>query len=127
MIKTNELMIGNWVLYEDKPIEVASITDNSICFFENKIGVRKVILCKPNEIDPIPITEKLLVKCGFDKHENWHSNDEKYFTNIEDDEIMYYEDVDSYLLVGSGVYVNFLHELQNAYFMLTKKQLEVKL
>lgn len=40
---------------------------------------------------------------------------------------MYYEDVDSYLLVGSGVYFSFLHELQNAYFMLTKKQLEIKL
>ena len=125
-------MLGNWVEYaigdgkRSIPMYVKAIFRDEVYLdFDGNEG--DVWEEDAENLLGIPITEELLEKCGFDKHENWHSNDKKCFSNLEDDKIMYYEDCDSYLLVGSGVYFSFLHELQNAYYLLTKKHLEVKL
>lgn len=121
MIQTKELMIGNWVSYKENPIEVGGITENSICFFENNIGVRKGVLLKPNEIEPIPITEELLQKCGFEHNEDciW-VNEHMVFHFFPGDMYLF-------LLCQRLENIEFIHELQNAYYFLTRKHLEINL
>lgn len=126
MISTNELMLGNWVLHDDKPIKVEGITENRIMAFANKTGVRLVHSVKQEDINPIPITEEILEKCGFDKHQTWMNNCKKCFSNDIDDKILYFEESDCYLLVGCTRYFKYLHELQNIYFMVNQEPLNIE-
>lgn len=126
MIQTNELMLGNYVLHNDKPIKVEGITENRIMTFANKTGVRLLDFAKPEDINPIPITEEILEKCGFDKHADLSVNKKEYFSNLEDQKIVYYEESDCYLLVGCTRYFKYLHELQNIYFLLNKEPLNIE-
>lgn len=125
MIQTNELMLGNYVLHGDKPIKVTGITENRIASFGNETGVRLVFSIKVDEIEPIPITEEILEKCGFDKHADLSVNKKECFSNLEDQKILYYEESDCYLLVGCTRYFKYLHELQNIYFLLNKEPLNI--
>ena len=133
MINTNELMIGNLVYYKDNPIEVGGITENSICFFENNVGVRKGILLKPNEIEPIPITEELLEKCGFVCY-----GGEDMTTGIKYYDFEKSKDCKYGVLCGKGGFwfgngdswfekISYLHELQVLMHILAKETLIIDL
>ena len=113
-MKANELRIGN---YTDKGM-VKSFYEHGI-----HVGMGKCYLFR--DLNPIPITEEVLLKCGFVNNEptDWGS-----FTlgNInflkEDGNKM------------NGLYMNgyrvadirYLHQLQSLYFDITGKELEVK-
>ena len=67
-MKANELMIGDWVLVKEKPIQVEDIVPEGIntewiagCEYGGCIG--------EDEIRPIPITKELLEKNGFELDE----------------------------------------------------------
>lgn len=119
MINPNELMLGNWVLY-DKPIQIEGVTENAIIY--NGI---KAIIVRKDDINPIQLNKEILEKCGFHEIENWFNNSERCFSNDNDDKIIYYKESDQYLLVGMHRYFNYLHELQNIYFLYRKEQLIV--
>lgn len=121
MINTNELMLGNWVLHNGKPIKVAGAIENRIASFANETGVRLVFSIKVDEIEPIPITDTLLKKCGFIKERNlWIIDESMIFEPFRSANVLCY--------YGQRIEgIKYLHELQNAYFMLTKKQLEVNI
>lgn len=68
MVKTNELRIGNWVDYSDgnyydgKRFKVSSISDRGV----NEWRDMGASGCAEFEkLQPIPITEEILLKCGF--------------------------------------------------------------
>ena len=120
MIHAHELMLGNWVRYKmeddviSNPVKVELISNQCVDVTngENSWDVNK------GDLIGIPITEELLEKCGIYA---WFL----YYTNKEGFKI-YHSSSKWYICAGdTNIYVDFLHELQNAYYLLTKKQLKV--
>ena len=118
MIKSNGLRIGNYLDFGSR-----------ICIIEaiDKQGVEVKFLDNGEEewIDlylftPIPITKEILLKCGFSKFKGDNSdcflNDFETSCNME-------------LLFWKGTEIKnikHLHQLQNLYFALTGKEIEIK-
>lgn len=119
MIHTNELMLGNWVEFEGLPNKVTWIGSNHVWLNGETVNHHYT------GIDGIPITEELLEKCGFTKIEGERSY------RIDDVVIIYGVPSTKCWMIKMFAFgkipVFDIHELQNAYFMLTKKHLEVKL
>lgn len=120
-------MIGNWVEYEVYPNKragrqyVVGISGNEV-FLECAANRGKYPdIVKYENIFGIPITEELLDKMG-DKIRNGLKCG---------DAIIRFSKGKATVrpIVGFGEItgLRYLHELQNAYFMLTKKQLEIRL
>ena len=129
MIQPNELRIGNYINLH------RYFTD------DNKNGIQKFSFDLSDGIKrmtPIPLTEEILLKCGFIKdfidykHDyidiiDWcipNNGDYKFLFSIDkeinakDDNIKYfYEETE----------IKSLHHLQNIYWSITQKELEVKL
>ena len=65
-MKPQELSIGNLVCYNDKVVKVEQVTKHKIGYHTkpNETRMNYVRLC---EIEPIPITDELLLKNGFEQ------------------------------------------------------------
>lgn len=76
-MKEEELMIGDWVIYDNEPHQIQEIIYGGV-----------TIECWPkiiSEIKPIPITNEILVKNGFD--EQWHDMSSLIIFNSSNDEV----------------------------------------
>lgn len=134
-MKTNELRIGNWVKVND-PIfgvntyKVATIRDNGIITLNDNMS------CLVDNIEPIELTEDVLLKIGFGKRNDCYTLSNEYIFFV------YYKDSFKQELLASvkrkGKYyyntnelknydIKYLHQLQNAYYCLTGEELEVEL
>lgn len=123
MIHTSELMLGNWVTYLGTPMYVTGIFSDTVYLnFEGNEG--DVFEIEEESLMGIPITEELLEKCGFKEFRRrggfvaYSDNGYEYGNKLVLDH-------GDYSLVGINYGLHFLHELQNAYYMLTKKELEI--
>lgn len=127
MIKANELRIGNLVINaKGENIIVDNITIG-ICF-----GL-------PKTYKPIPLTEEILLKCGFEKRDvslmTKEINDDMTFSfSIKDSRPLYViienmqYDMDNRINTTEIVIeCDSLHQLQNIYFALTSEELDVTL
>ena len=145
-MKSNELRIGNYVFSaeDNKNGEVFQIDSRGIVFV-NKNGNRWQDL---KNIQPIPLTEELLLKCGFEKVKNKDKEDLREYIGhtaqkakyaIFDTDI-FITKVDKRGLLWRGIGCDFmvlfyhksipikyLHQLQNIYFALTGQELEINL
>lgn len=121
-IKSNEVMVGNWVNHSNgKPIQINA---NHILYLNNT---------KYHGYDPIPLTEAILLKCGFCKErcgisgaDMWQGLDYWY---IQGGEITLRGNPKNGLKL-SGYYntnIKYLHQLQNLYWCLTQTHLNVQL
>lgn len=117
---TNNLMINDWVLHEGEPYQIRQLG----IFGENRDGEDYPAVCvgKPkgigliierNEIEPIPLTQKILEKNGFKK--------ELSEDNIHYRFILIYDGVKFSLLYARSVFqwlgpldFKYVHELQHA-------------
>ena len=117
-MKAEELRIGN--LFKDKHsrkiIKVIKLSESKITFDGCFYGEWQA--------EPIPLTEEILLKCGFEFFDN-----ERIFNNfvIED-----FHNGNYYFTAGEGIklhekHIEYLHQLQNLYFSLTGEELNVKL
>ena len=91
MIQTNELRIGNWVrdTESDMNIKVAGLDPYEI--FVGEINEEKEIYdCR--DIEPIPLADELLEKCGFKD-----TGDNVFIHNLYFD---IYKDKDGYYFIG---------------------------
>lgn len=133
-MKANELRIFNWLIdYENKIGKVESIEDNNVLKVVNNEGVL-ISYCEIELYKPIPLTEEILLKCGFEITEilgsyhiggfTFHSqrpcNDSVKFTLVTE---IYF--CGRMVLVVNGV--KHLHQLQNLYFALTNEELNIEL
>lgn len=122
-MKATELRIGNLIYRNDLGDGHQRI--ESVLELSKKLitsGPAKVI-CNYNEIDPIPLTEKWLLKFGFEKHD---SHD--YFIDISN-----IGDIHSWFSVFKGdsffyisefdVKIKYVHQLQNLFFALCGEEL----
>lgn len=129
-MEIRELRIGNKVQDANGFIfDVVSIHEDGTiyCDFEGNEGDVWEFDDK-NPCYPIPLTEEILLKLGFEKIEeiSWYVDyriDEQY-------KIVYYKDDKCFKLfspIASLSKIKYLHELQNLFFVLTGDELEVNL
>jgi len=118
-MEANEIRVGNWLEWNKKPFKVCaifrSVTENELWAKDN------------NELHPIPLTEEILLKCGFKYYKEsnsyeldcgfsvpiWGKYDSENNLHVSCDEI--------------GIEIHYLHQLQNLYFALTGQELEINL
>ena len=139
-MKPTELRIGNLVMYNGEVVRVEQITKKKIGYHTkpNETRMNYARLC---EIEPIPITEDLLLKIGFKKDRNGYFNYSDYndelsirfssnYTFIEYANLFHCpEDVTETNYCSSLAFPNtlHLHTLQNIWHLLTGEELEIKL
>jgi hypothetical protein len=139
-MKPQELKIGNLVCYNGEVVTVKHITKHKIGYHTEpyEMGMNYARLC---EIEPIPITEELLLKIGFRKGRNGYFNYREYndelsirfsenYTFIEYANLHFNpEDVTETNYCSSLELPNtlHLHTLQNIWHFLTGKELKIKI
>lgn len=136
-MKPTELRIGNLVMYNGEVVRVEQITKKKIGYHRHK-GETRMNYARLCEIEPIPITEELLTKIGFilPEHKEFYAmcringKDNgirltKYFTsyNVE----IFAEHPDFVLLEHTIKDIRYVHDLQNAYQLVTKEELTLQL
>lgn len=136
-MKPTELRIGNLVMYNGKVVKVEQITKHKIGYHTkpNETRMNYARLC---EIEPIPITEELLTKIGFmlPEHKEFYvmcrinGKDNslrltRYF-NLWNAEI-FASHPEVVMLEHTIKGLRFVHELQNAYQLVTKEELTLQL
>lgn len=121
MVAASELRIGNWVELNGAFGKVQSVDEF------NQIKVFGYYPITP--VKPIPLSEEILFKCGFSKGSVWNVG--KYLCK----EINYgfwitYKKekiILDFISAASITEIEYLHQLQNLYFALTGKELEIEL
>lgn len=147
-MKAEELRIGSWVFYDNslyrKGIyKVWSINNKStpikqsITFdLDSEQLDRHVSHAYIVNIHPVLLTEEILLKCGFRKQLNGNVHLSIDTRSINSIELVYnFKDKLFTMWTGSDITharpvvleVQYLHQLQNLFYALTNKELEVKL
>ena len=130
-MKATELKIGNWVYNSTtrNNMQVYPMMIPQLYNIEKERGS-----LKDSNINPITLSEEILLKCGFEKDDtgvdmfdqDYHEWCQKEFPIIgvlcqnETKEYLFDENTDT-------LRIRYLHQLQNLYFSLTQKELEVYL
>jgi hypothetical protein len=116
MITAAELRIGNWILDFGIACKVHPLIIARLVTIENE---GKICI----NIDPIPLTEEVLIKAGFveqdmtgDSSEWYIPGERSLFSLIKENKFCY----------NYKTEINYLHQLQNLHYVLTSKELEIK-
>lgn len=78
MIKTNELMLGNWVYAGDKtqfPMQAVGVF-NDVAYLDFEGNEGDIWEEKEEDMSPVPLTEEILMKNGFVKMSDYYKNKE---------------------------------------------------
>lgn len=119
MIKANELRIGNWVT-------VKGVFEKAI-----HIRLRKHDFNKDfNDFYPIPLTEEILLKCGFENYQTDKSNVFKgegfLITFVKEGRFKGKRYLKYHCVTFEDFgKIQYLHQLQNLYWCLCGKEVEV--
>jgi hypothetical protein len=126
-MKTNDLRIGNYVSFHDVWCKVVGI-DNDRILIEYHNG--DTDYCHIDYIDPIELTEELLVKLGFEGEMYEFcllADDFNITVNLIENrvDISYFGNCEAELCIKYNV--KYLHELQNLCYCITGQEIEIKL
>ena len=120
-MKANELRIGN-LLQGKIIVQVDAILRNKQV---RVIGSESAFVVEGKNpcILPIPITEEMLLKCGFECYEfdNGEPNQYRFKSRLIVIRNGFFYDY------GADVKIEFVHQLQNLYFALTGEELPINL
>lgn len=113
MINKNELRINNYVktVYD----ELGYIKINEI--LDSVVNSDKTKGISYSSLNPIKLTEEILLKCGFKFKKGYFIYEMFNIVNI--DNVFYCN--------SNGIYISNLHQLQNLYFALTGEELTITL
>ena len=120
-MKPEELRIGNYILGPKGPCKVREISSYGRLFVEDDVYERELY-----DYTPIPLTEDVLLKSGFQEvgfYENvYHRRDYRIFLDKKaKDGLVKYETENYHIEVE----VKSLHQLQNLCFALTSEELNI--
>lgn len=118
-MKSNELMIGDWVLFNGNSKKVTSLLVTDLGIDQIYVFGKSCQVATINEyIEPIPLTAEILEKNGW-KYENYAN---EYST--EGEEYFVYEDFDIYInndgkfqitsMDTININLDYVHQLQHA-------------
>jgi hypothetical protein len=136
-MKANELRIGSIVksLVNDEDFSIVEEIGHraSLGYYVSLNNQHSGVWLEHKERDlilGIPLTEEWLLRMGFEKKENglFTKKLEYIYNSIkycEDYKIWIYYNDDNDAACNSIADLNFVHELQNLYFALTKKELTI--
>ena len=123
-MKPQELSIGNLVCYNGKVVKVEQITKHKIGY-HTKPNETRMNYAKLCEIEPIPITDELLSKNGFEQCDYLFKT---LFIEIYEVANGWHLHIDNERFeTAIALTIKHLHQLQNAYYLVTGKELEIKL
>lgn len=127
MIKANELRLGNLVYPFD---DYRLLKEKTI--LRDCIKVNYKDLKYTSKLFPIPLTEEILLKCGFNKgiDGSFIKNDISVFLDKRFKTNLYLQTNELSLnhnWFGYECKVKHLHQLQNLYFALTGEELKIEL
>ena len=119
MIDKKDLMIGNYLKCEDN----GSIFDLTIDIFCDK-NFQNHLSC--GDINPIPLTEEIFLKCGFEQVDIFAEYRKGSITLglVAGNENQWQLMING---VCTSVILNHLHGLQNVYKIFEKQELDIKL
>lgn len=138
-MKTSELRLGNWVKYKDKYAKVENMSSRFIMDTSDYIGVRHTgegyTMCVSTAFKPIELTDEVLSKIGFNKYNDViniyvFENERVIIIYAPNLKLLRIEDIKNDILIDRNVRLNnveYLHQLQNVYYLLIGKELEVSL
>lgn len=142
MIDSKELRIGNVVNSPEDEIVFIESVDEKWCSVRN-IGdgeFHDSYGCPIGNLEPIPLSPELLIKCGFTKYRYPDHSERKmkemYFINSGYIHITFvmgetvlagksYSDTDSQVILSKSI--RHLHHLQNLFFSLNNSELKIEL
>ena len=128
IMKVEDLMIGDWVYFEDKPIKIRNIFEEEINLKFNEFSGLVDDSIHESYISPIPLTSEILKKNGFTKKTQFIDWSEKIIYTINEDFYIIenyfefdkftlcklYKDSDEGTIVIYITRVDNVHELQHA-------------
>ncbi len=140
-MKAQDLRLGNFVIAKNEIIKIIEFRESFVLGENNNCLIR----CLPNQLEPIELTEEVLFKIGFEKEErksnilyylDYRINEDEYIRvryviynskalpllKITSPSAIFFE---SHELTKRGI--KYLHVLQNIYYCLTDKELEINL
>lgn len=147
MINTTELRIGNWILDTEEAPHYFQVEEiRKYVGYELWAYYRKGSI-KSKSPEPIPLSEEILLKCGFEKSsEYWYAIKFKVYTEMGGTQINELSinpeigkcNIEFVGYIGapmkgdSGVLLSdyqtrYLHQLQNLYFALTGEELTINI
>lgn len=139
MIDPRELRIGNYVSANIndivRNIEIHAITTCGVSEYgglkepENPQSTYERKWISVDAINPIPLTEDILLKCGFKPYKShfaghWYENFYFELANLRPDDDLWVVRIFKHHMPGSYKY---LHQIQNLWRDVTGEELEVKL
>ena len=131
MITAGQLRIGNYVAsdhFKDRDVIVkVRLIGQEQAIVEHPNGLTEPMLYQ-GEMRPIKLTDEILLKCGFEDISSYKD----FRLSINEDlyiEVSLRKNINAYVSISDIDIINviYLHQLQNLYFALTGKELEVKL
>ena len=140
MIQENELRIGNWVCHD---ISEWSYRNENPCnngwnglFQWNSTDWHALGECtlSLSNINLIPLTEEILLKCGFEIDETYRREDgvvlktkDNFYIFKKENEFYLFNHIDEdYFYSFYSNKIKSVHHLQNLYFYQLEKELEIK-
>ena len=137
-LKCTDLRIGNYLKYDDEIIQVSKLHKNYVEFYDKE---DLLIGDNPKYFQPIELTEEVLLKIRFEDRKGYFN-----YSRVFDDENNYCDSIHIYYcpmlkhfkfthdkvkaddLQTMDLYnIKYLHQLQNAYNLLTNEEMEVEL
>ena len=117
-MEAKELRIGNRILFDGK---ITIVNTRMLAYINNANRLKnKIDLIS---FEPIPLSEEILLKCGF--KENGNRKRDFYFRNycIE----LFDNSCNFWIGDFNDIEINYLHQLQNLYWSLTGEELEINM
>lgn len=126
ILDVKELRIGNYINYayfpnnleSIEPVLVSGIIETHISYKEDN----KEFTYQIEEFRPIPLTEEILIKAGFEKGSVF-IDDLEISVNIKNNLLTIQQNGEHF---GVQIDIEYLHQLQNIIFDLIGKELEIK-
>ena len=134
-MEQNEIRVGNW-LNDPRPFnedtkKFFKMPDNG--YFKAKARDIEVA----ELFEPIPLTEEILLKCGFKKTEEYYASYEENIdvytigcfdiAFIDNEYKLWFCIEEDPFYSFSWTEIKYVHQLQNLYFSLTGQELEINL